>query len=215
MYTLIRSRRKTISVTVTKEAKLEVRAPYGCSVHTIERFLESKKDWIAKTLAHVRERQARLQDYHPRQGIRFLGELIPVTDGVKRTRFDGEKLFVKEITPDIIRKWLQGQARKILKERLDLYAPRMGVKANAFKLSSARTRWGSCSSHGNINLSWRLILFPVEIMDYVVVHELAHLTELNHSPRFWSKVEEVIPDHRQRKKELTRLAGEKEIAYWE
>ena len=215
MYTLIRSRRKTISVTVTKDAKLEVRAPYGCSVRTVEKFLETKKDWLEKTLAAMRERQATLQDYHPRQGVRYLGKTISVTDGVKRTAFDGERLAVKEITPECIRKWLQGEARKILKERLDLYAARMGVRVNAFKLSSARTRWGSCSSKGNINLSWRLIFFPMEVIDYVVVHELAHLTELNHSPRFWSRVEEILPDHRQRKKELNCLAGEKEIAYWE
>jgi predicted metal-dependent hydrolase len=94
-----------------------------------------------------------------------------------------------------VRLWYCDEARRLFGERLDLYAPRMNVSYNAFALSSAGTRWGSCTVEGNIRLNWRLIHYPLALIDYVVVHELAHLREMNHSARFWAAVGEVYPDY--------------------
>ncbi len=89
---------------------------------------------------------------------------------------------------DRVQGWLQTEAKRIFGERLPVYAAKLGVEFRAYALSSAATRWGSCSSEGKIRLNWRLIHFPVPIIDYVVAHELAHLREMNHSPRFWKTV---------------------------
>jgi predicted metal-dependent hydrolase len=94
-----------------------------------------------------------------------------------------------------VKLWFQGEARRLFGERLGLYAPRVGVSYNSFALSSAGTRWGSCTVAGNIRLNWKLIHYPLALLDYVVVHELAHLREMNHSPRFWAVVGEVFPDY--------------------
>jgi predicted metal-dependent hydrolase len=94
-----------------------------------------------------------------------------------------------------VKLWFQAEAKRVFGERLDLYAPRVGVTYNAFALSSAGTRWGSCTVAGNIRLNWKLIHYPLGLLDYVVVHELAHLREMNHSPAFWAVVGEVFPDY--------------------
>ena len=98
---------------------------------------------------------------------------------------------------------LRIKAKEILPERVAYYAHLMGVTPAQIKITSARTRWGSCSSKGNLNFSWRLMLAGEREIDYVVVHELAHLREMNHSPRFWAVVEAALPDYRERRKSLT------------
>ena len=98
---------------------------------------------------------------------------------------------------------LRARAREILPGRVAFYAKQMGVAPARITITGARTRWGSCSGKGNLNFSWRLMLAGEREIDYVVVHELAHLREMNHSPRFWAVVEAVLPDYRERKKALT------------
>ena len=98
--------------------------------------------------------------------------------------------------------WLQQQALALFTERLNHYAPQLGVRWNSLKLSSATTRWGSATSQGGIRLQWRLVQMPLPLLDYVIVHELAHLHEMNHSPRFWGWVEKILPDYRQRQYQL-------------
>ena len=100
--------------------------------------------------------------------------------------------------------WMQQQAYAIFTERLAHYAPLLDVRWSALKLSQADTRWGSASSSGIIRLHWRLIQMPANILDYVVVHELAHLREMNHSPRFWALVEQILPDYQQSRYQLKR-----------
>ena len=102
----------------------------------------------------------------------------------------------------MLEKALRDKARTVFAERLALHAPRLGVAVPPLRLSSARTRWGSCSHHGGIVLNWRLVFMPLPVIDYVVCHELAHLKEMNHSPRFWSVVEQLCPDWRARRLEL-------------
>ena len=98
---------------------------------------------------------------------------------------------------------LRARAKEVLPQRVAYFAHLMGVKPAQVKITGARTRWGSCSGRGNLNFSWRLMLADEREIDYVVVHELAHLREMNHSPRFWAVVEAVMPDYRERKKSLT------------
>ena len=88
-----------------------------------------------------------------------------------------------------------GQARRLFQQRLDHFAPLLGVQWKKMSLSNARTRWGSARSDGSIRLNWRLLHFNPAVLDYVVVHELSHLREMNHSPRFWDTVRSVMPDY--------------------
>ena len=98
------------------------------------------------------------------------------------------------------------RARKIFPERVTYFAERMGVTYNRITIREQKTRWGSCSSAGNLNFNWKLVLMPPELLDYVVVHELAHRKEMNHSPRFWAVVEKELPDYRERREKL-KMAG--------
>ena len=102
---------------------------------------------------------------------------------------------------------LHREARKDLLPRIDAYAARLGVSFGRVSIRAQKTRWGSCSSEGNLNFNCLLILLPPEIRDYVVVHELCHRMEMNHSPRFWALVEQVLPDYRERKRLLRELGA--------
>ena len=103
---------------------------------------------------------------------------------------------------DRVQGWMQQQARRLLAERLDHYADKLGVRHNAFALTSAATRWGSCTADGKIRLNWRLLHFPLSMIDYVAAHELSHLKEMNHSPRFWETVESIFPEFRDARAQL-------------
>jgi len=100
------------------------------------------------------------------------------------------------------------KARKQLEDRAAYYAGLMGVTYNRITVRAAKTRWGSCSARGNLNFHWKLILMPPEVLDYVVVHELAHRREMNHSSRFWAEVERIMPDYKRRRKWLKENGGQ-------
>ena len=100
-------------------------------------------------------------------------------------------------TIDDISEWLKSKAEKVIKERVDRYANIMGVNYASVKMSDAKARWGSCSSKDNLNFAWRLVLAPLGIIDYVVVHELSHITYKNHSPQFWARVKTVLPHYKE------------------
>jgi predicted metal-dependent hydrolase len=96
---------------------------------------------------------------------------------------------------DVVQAWLMRQAKQVFQERLDHFAPMLGVQWKKLALSNAGTRWGSAKSDGSIRLNWRLVHFNMSVVDYVVAHELSHLREMNHSPRFWDTVQSVLPNY--------------------
>ena len=104
--------------------------------------------------------------------------------------------------PALLAAWYKNQARLILTERTDHFAQQFGLKYRSIRITSARTRWGSCSQLNALSFTWRLVMTPIEIVDYIVVHELAHVVEKNHSRAFWSQVERMLPDYRIRRKWL-------------
>ena len=107
---------------------------------------------------------------------------------------------------DAAQAWLMRQAKRVFAERLDHFSPLLGVRYEKLRLSSAGTRWGSASADGTIRLNWRLIFLSMDMVDYVVVHELSHLRHMDHSPRFWDVVASVMPDHRERRQALRQVA---------
>ena len=221
-YLLKRATRRTIGFVVGPRG-LAVSAPRWVSQPQIDGAVQLKADWILRKLAEqgqrlVQQDAARIgwQD-----GVRlpYLGDdlVVCMSGQVVRTVLQEAQplsghprtLYLRlpaHPTPDQLRdgvqRWLQQQARALFDARIAHFAPAMGVRVTQLRLSSARTRWGSASSDGSVRLNWRLIHFPLATLDYVVVHELAHLREMNHSPAFWAIVRAVMPDYEQRRRTL-------------
>lgn len=160
---LIRARRKTLSIRITQEGNLEIRAPLGMPKGEIEAFLKEKAQWIETHRAKVLAEYAQGQEAP-------LGE--------------------KEILT------LAEQMRQRLPEKLNRHAASMGVTFGRVTIRCQQTRWGSCSGKGNLNFNCLLMLAPEEVLDYVVVHELAHRKQMNHSALFWQEVERECPDYK-------------------
>lgn len=211
-YCLRRSRRRTIGLSVDHRG-LRVGAPLGAALRDIEALLLKHGQWVLDKLSRWQDLPTRTP-LGDGSSFPWLGQPLQLrlSEGLLRSRWGEGELWLalpegKPLEP-ALRRVLQQRARPLLLERLEVLAARFGVPTPPLFLSLARTRWGSCNSKGEIRLAWRLAHFPVDLIDYVVAHELAHLKEMNHSPRFWSVVEGLYPDWRRARAELKRLAGE-------
>lgn len=207
-YDIIRSRRKTMSLTVDRNGRIIVRAPFTLSEEKIESFVRSRAGWLAKhsEAAFERSREKLSRLVSPPDSLPLLGEMCPVTHSEPYGYTDGcfhlpEEASLEELLP-FLRKTYAGLAKDTLISRTMLLADRMGVKIAAVKINSAKTRWGSCSSKGVINLSWKLIAADLRLIDYVIVHELCHTEHMDHSPAFWERVQSVMPDYPERRDAL-------------
>jgi len=225
-YTLTRSKRKTIALYV-KNGGVEVRVPFRASKRDIDRFVVSKEKWIRDKLAASNERQARRESFALTYGdcVAYRGRQYPIVvkDG-NRVGFDGERFYMPPgLTPEQIEascvQIYRLLAKHDLTEKAFDFAQRMSdarrVVPAAVKINGAKTRWGSCSAKKSLNFSWRLIMADDDVIDYVVVHELAHITEMNHSARFWAVVEGVMPDYRERKAKLKAFQQKLSAEDWE
>lgn len=212
-YHLRRGRRRSIGMVVAPEG-LRVSAPRWVSLRDIDAVLREKAGWIVAKLIEQQQRAAQLRDARIewRSGARlpYLGGNLTLMLGMRPrgiTLVDtGDGLHLNLGLPEdaaperiarAVQKWLKQEALRVFAARCKHYTAEMGVTFTQLSLSSARTRWGSASSSGAIRLHWRLVHFALPTIDYVVVHELAHLLEMNHSPRFWSVVRDVLPDFEQ------------------
>ncbi len=166
-YTLIRSKRRTLSLEVTRELTVVVRAPMRCAHERIDRFVVQHQAWIAQKLEQQRRRNAT----HPEP-----------TEEEKQAMI--------------------ARAKKELPQRVEYYADIMGVKPTGITITGAQKRYGSCSAKNRLCFAWRLMAYPQQAIDSVVVHELAHIVHKNHGKEFYALVESVLPDYWQRKKQL-------------
>ena len=164
-----RSNRKSLAIEVTRDATVLVRAPFFLPMFRIRGFVAQREEWI---LEHVLQAKQRKME-------RVLS---------------GEN----EISAERIR-FLTAQARMHLPVRTACFAKQMGVQYERISIRHQKTRWGSCSGRGNLNFNCMLMAMPESIQDYVIVHELCHLKEMNHSPAFWAQVEKVLPDYKERR----------------
>lgn len=208
-YELIRSKRRTIAIVIDSEGKCRVRAPLQARLSDIEHFVQAKAGWIARKQQYY----AALQK--DRQLILTDGMQLDVLDSrytlrlaeVEQVLVKGDELLCPKLeAQQALIKWLRRQALTVLEARTAFYAERMGAAYQNVKLSSAVKRWGSCSTKGNLNFAWRLVFYPVAVLDYVVVHELSHIGNMNHSRRFWQRVASVLPDYQVRQQYLKQHA---------
>ncbi len=225
-YTLRRSARRTIGFQISDEG-LRITAPKWVSIADIETAILEKQRWIFGKLQERKERQERIaqlvsapQSWGDGFVLPYLGSNITLRLQALRTKHVAYDSATRELTlympfdtsekklKDHVRLWFQTQAKILFAERLDFYADKLGVTYESLALSSAKTQWGSCSSHGHIRLNWRLMHFPLPLIDYVVAHELAHRLEMNHSPRFWATLGSIYPDYQAAKKNLRQCAQE-------
>ena len=222
-YTLIRSVRRTISLQIMPDATLVVRAPLRMPQADIDRLIRDKENWIVKHRNIKKRQQAAKASFALQIGdfLTLMGREYPLCacEGV-RTGFDGSCFFVLSGRSADERKAAVIQiykhlARSVLTGKAEAYAKRMGVRFRSVKVSSARTRWGSCSGQGNLTFSWRLMLAGEAEIDYVVVHELAHLRQPNHSSRFWTVVQSVLPDYIARRKRLAAVQDKLNRENWD
>ena len=212
-YRLIRARRRSIGMEVHLDG-LTVRAPRWVSIRDIEAALYERAQWIVKTLAEWGSRRRAVMPHEWKSGaaIVYRGrELALALFPARRTAVvpDMFHLTVRHPSPHVedevaatVAHWLKEEAWQLVASRVAHYAGRVDCAQPIVRLSNAKSEWGSCNAKGEIRLNWRLVQLPPRLADYVVAHEVAHLVELNHSTRFWSVVEALLPGHVEHKREL-------------
>nr|HET7858497.1 SprT family zinc-dependent metalloprotease [Caldimonas sp.] len=217
-FRLVRISRRSIGFVVDADG-LTVRAARRVPLREIDDAVQEKRRWILARLVEQRERAARALASRVvwRDGVAIdhLGAKLVVVLDPAATVAGGAALAHEapdarprrlvvalprdaagERIEEAVQSWLKREARRVFAERTAHFAARLGVRVRRLSLSSAATRWGSASADGSVRLHWRLIEHPLATIDYVVAHELAHLREMNHSPKFWAIVESVVPDYR-------------------
>ena len=221
-YKLTRSKRKTVALYV-RNGGVEVRAPLKMPKRDIDKFVASKEKWITDRLVKSKEQSEQREAFELNYGdtVLYRGKeyLITAKNG-SHLGFDDTSFYMP---PDLTSEQIKAacvQIYRMLTKRdltgntLD-YAKRMNVTPTAVKINGANTRWGSCSAKKSINYSWRLIMADDVVIDYVVVHELAHLTEMNHSKKFWEIVKNILPDYKRRQARLKELQKKLNTENWE
>jgi predicted metal-dependent hydrolase len=214
-YVLHRSHgRRRISLSID-ERGLRIGAPLRASLREIESVLRDHARWVVRKLSEWSEKRAPGRRWESGESLMFLGQPLRLAvasgmQGVAAGTSDTLHISTPRTQPDhvaaLARAWLRTQALSDFAVRVERYRLAMRLPAVDIRLSNARTRWGSCHINGHILLNWRLIQMPARLIDYVVVHELAHLREMNHSPRFWAVVAREIPDYAARRREIRRDA---------
>jgi predicted metal-dependent hydrolase len=218
-YAFQRVKRKTIGMSVGADG-LEVRAPRWATVASVEAVLHEKSDWILRKLQASQERQKQMRhtiiEWRDGASLPFLGEqwVVRLDPAHQFPHISDQGTTPKYLQVplslhaqpgqirDAVQAWLMQQAKLNFTQRLDHFAPQLGVQWKRLSLSNASSRWGTASADGSIRLNWRLIHFKQDVIDYVVVHELSHLRVMNHSPQFWETVGSLVPDYQQRRNAL-------------
>lgn len=224
-YKIIRKKRKTIGIKITPEGEVIITSPFNVSEETILNIIKSKEKWIkTKLQLFIQNSSYKNRNFKTGEKISYMGRELEVRiinenqiELLMNSKLNNnivkilnEKVIVcvnnKYNREDIIREYIikfyKTEAERVLKERTLYYSKILSVSPKIITIKDQKTLWGSCSSRGNINYNYRLIMAPMNIIDYVVVHELSHLIHMNHSKEYWRTVEEVLPDYKERKQWL-------------
>jgi predicted metal-dependent hydrolase len=209
-YTLKRCKRKSIGLKIDHQG-LSINAPTQTALSHIDTILQEKAGWITKKLNQWQAKKSLTLSWAHDAVYPLLNEswhiVLNSSGEIAMARHDANKagnvastgksitrLNLRQIEKFVM-SWYMEQAIICFKERIAIYAQALNVPLPSFRLSNAKTRWGSCNTQGTIHLNWRLVQMPLHLIDYVVAHELSHLIEMNHSAAFWKQVESVYPDY--------------------
>ena len=220
-YTLIQSARADLLLQALPKAGIRVYAPKYMRLRDVDALVRERAGELMKMQADVEARVEADRRAHPVEDgspIAIEGRrcTLRLHQGARRTgRLAGDEYHLTLPDPDsdaavraAIKSALSAMALKRIRERLDHYIPRVGRAPGRVAIRDQKSRWGSCSQKGNVNFNWKLIMAPPAALDYVVIHELCHLHEFNHSPRFWALVEAQMPEYEVWKKWLKEHAGD-------
>ncbi len=194
------SRSRSVKIHVERDGTVVVTTPERFATSRIPRYVEEARSWIENRLLEVKTKPQLFSETQ----VYFFGEpreLITTDNMDGEVIVRGNKIYVSPITVSklavktLIEKWLKHRCSEYCLERLELLARKMGVEYRGVRFKQQKTCWGSCSSDKNLNFNWRLIHAPKEVIDYVIIHELAHTVHLNHSHAFWDLVAKYDPDH--------------------
>lgn len=214
---VILRKRKNITIRVDATGGVTVLAPPGTSQKVILQQVLNKAGWIAKQIDYFKSRASEPHFFKEGELFLYLGREYPLHMVIEprqdvEVRLEQNKLVVRTSTAErgIIRQklesWYRQQAGEIISRRVKYFEDGIARVPGRIVIKSQKRRWGSCSARGNLNFNWRIVMAPERVLDYVVVHELCHLREMNHSPRFWHLVAQVIPDYKKDKDWLQRNA---------
>jgi hypothetical protein len=212
-YTLKRSlKRRTIGLQINDQG-LTVSMPLRASEKWLHSVLQEKAAWVVDKLENWQSKKAPVQKWADGEAILFRGETftLRVIPALFKTppHLTPQELIIHVVDSGnqaaiekAVLQWYKREAMRVFEECIEHFAPLMKLAPRELKLTSARTQWGSCTAQGVVRLNWQLVTMPLQLIDYVVVHELAHLQEMNHSPAFWKVVESACPDYAKIRKEL-------------
>ncbi len=212
-YELVRSskRKKTITLTIKKDGRLVIHAPDRVPRSEIDGFFEKKRSWLERKLAEAEKEKKTGEEqrqFLPGERFFYLGDCYSLEVGdVNGTRqpltlSHGTFLLSRNSLEGVRHcfvRWYREKARAVLAERVEYWSKRVQFFPKGITITGALHRYGSCSARDRLSFTWRIMMAPLEVIDYVIIHELAHIKEKNHSKRFWDLVEGVLPDYRQRK----------------
>ena len=210
-YILSRSkkRKRTLSLRIMQDGRIIMQVPYRTTQAEIDSFFNSKTDWVRKKLTERADNSKRDAvkpiAFIPGDKFLYLGEWYPLefqnTNGSRTPLGLSWGTFVLDETKadrarDLFIKWYKDEAKRLLTDRVNYYSKNLGLSPKDIKITSALLRYGSCSPDNKLSFTWRLVMSPLAVIDYVIIHELMHIKEKNHSGRFWSIVEAAMPDYK-------------------
>jgi len=206
---IIKSKRKTLSLSINENAELIVRAPNKISNKQIAEFIIEKSKWINKNKSLM---QSRINEMNNSQSnYLFLGNIYPlikVNEDPNKIDFNGTEFITSIENQDkfksSLKSWYKIKFKEIAIPRLNYFSDKYNLKINQVRFKNQKTLWGSCSSKNNINLNYLLVMAPMIVIDYVIIHELVHTVHKNHSANFWNAVEAIMPDYKKAKKWLNK-----------
>jgi predicted metal-dependent hydrolase len=207
-YNLIRSkkRRRTISLHIKEDGRIVIQAPYNTPKWEIDKFIKEKQSWILKKISEKEKRVKEVEKaFLPGEKFPYLGEWY----SLEMQEFSNKEPHLKlsfgkfilhkdhrEGAKDLFIQWYKKEAKEKVFGRINYYSQRLHLFPKAVKITSAKSRWGSCSRDNRLSFSWRIIMASLTVIDYILIHELAHIREKNHSKRYWTYVESIFPDYR-------------------
>jgi len=215
-YTINRSRKrkKTISLQIRDEAQVIISVPYFTNDEEINRFVEEKQTWINKTILKRKEDSLKniAKEYNSGENFFYLGQPYPLEVFFEPFEnvgvvFWNNSFYLnaqenKDLKKHYFVSWYKKKAHDFIHQRVDFFSRMLKLQPENIRITSAESRWGSCSGDNNLAFSFRLIMAPPVVIDYVIVHELMHIKEKNHSPKFWLRVEAVMPEYRKHRRWL-------------
>jgi predicted metal-dependent hydrolase len=208
-FLLIRSSRRTLALEIKPDATIVVRAPRRVPLKEIHRFVAGHDDWISRKRAEVLARpRSAAKEFTDGENFLLLGQscgLCLIDNASLDVDFDGRLLLSAQAQPyarDAIVAWYKHRARQEFRQRTEIHAAAMGYHPSGIRITSPLRRWGSCGITDCLNFNWRLVMAPPEIIDYVVVHELAHIHYKSHGADFWGLVAKFYPNHRKARRWL-------------